>query len=102
MRRCWHRAGTLKSRTHDATVLSTGTWFVAMRSLVPGAGFDEGRLPEFRDCLINVDVRGRAVPSARFMGGREAEIIRGVDAPAAAEREPADALMQRLSELVAR
>ena len=86
---------------HDATVLSTGTWFVAMRSLVPGAGFEGGRLPELRDCLINVDVHGRAVPSARFMGGREAEILRGMDAPAPEEDEPMDALMRRLSELLA-
>jgi sugar (pentulose or hexulose) kinase len=85
---------------HDATVLSTGTWFVAMRSLVPGAAFD-GRLVERRDCLINVDVHGRAVPSARFMGGRDAQILRGVDAHAPAAREAADALMRRLSGLLA-
>jgi sugar (pentulose or hexulose) kinase len=32
-------------------------------------------LAERRDCLINVDVRGAAVPSARFMGGREIELL---------------------------
>jgi hypothetical protein len=40
-------------------------------------------LPEGRDCLVNVDLEGRAVPSARFMGGREIELIvgdAGVDA----------------------
>ena len=55
----------------DATILSTGTWFVAMRTLAPDAAMPA--LPEGRDCLINVDAFGRPVPSARFMGGREIE-----------------------------
>lgn len=66
----------------DATVLSTGTWFVAMRRAQGAAPV----LPEGRDCLVNVDVEGHAVPSARFMGGREIEIATGgaaVDDPAA-------------------
>ena len=54
----------------EATVLSTGTWFVAMRR----AQGPTPVLPEGRDCLVNVDVDGRAVPSARFMGGREIEL----------------------------
>jgi sugar (pentulose or hexulose) kinase len=57
----------------EATILSTGTWFVAMRS--PGDDFDSAALPEARDCLVNVDVEGRPVPSARFMGGREIEVL---------------------------
>lgn len=64
----------------EATVVSTGTWFVAMRTPGPGAAFDLAALPEPRDCLVNVDVHGRAVPSARFMGGRELEILGGMDA----------------------
>jgi sugar (pentulose or hexulose) kinase len=63
----------------DATVLSTGTWFVAMRS--PDGPFDLAALPENRDCLVNVDVHGRPIPSARFMGGREAELLVGGQAP---------------------
>jgi sugar (pentulose or hexulose) kinase len=66
---------------HEATVLSTGTWFVAIRRAQGAAPV----LPEGRDCLVNVDVEGRAVPSARFMGGREIEIAAGggaVDDPA--------------------
>jgi sugar (pentulose or hexulose) kinase len=57
-----------------ATVLSTGTWFIAMRPadrLPP--------LPEGRDCLVNVDCLGGVVPSARFMGGREIEALVGID-----------------------
>jgi sugar (pentulose or hexulose) kinase len=61
----------------DATVLSTGTWFVAMRSpLLKGAAQMMG-LPETRDCLVNVDVEGAPIPSARFMGGREIEVLMG-------------------------
>jgi sugar (pentulose or hexulose) kinase len=61
----------------EATVLSTGTWFVSMRT--PGAALDVGTLPEHRDCLLNVDVHGQQIPSARFMGGREIESLTGVD-----------------------
>jgi sugar (pentulose or hexulose) kinase len=60
---------------HEATVVSTGTWFVAMRSR--GALADSKRLdvPECRDCLVNVDAYGKLIPSARFMGGRELELL---------------------------
>jgi len=58
---------------HEATVLSTGTWFVAMRT--PRGPVDLAGLPEARDCLVNVDIHGAAVPSARWMGGRELELL---------------------------
>lgn len=61
----------------EATVLSTGTWFVAMRS--PAADAVGVVLPEGRDCLANVDIDGKPVPSARWMGGREAEVLLGID-----------------------
>jgi sugar (pentulose or hexulose) kinase len=64
----------------DATIVSTGTWFVAMRSLAAGGtASDLPVLSEGRDCLLNVDVAGRPAPSARFMGGRESELIAGLD-----------------------
>lgn len=63
----------------EATVLSTGTWFVAMRSPGEGERVDLAALPEARDCLVNVDAYGRPVPSARFMGGREIEVLTGLD-----------------------
>lgn len=78
-------AALLAARGHgeiagqEATVLSTGTWFVAMRSMARGAELDIGDLHESRDCLVNVDANGRPTPSARFMGGREAELAGGVD-----------------------
>jgi sugar (pentulose or hexulose) kinase len=64
---------------HDATVLSTGTWFVAMRSPLNGGCETAVNLPETRDCLVNVDVEGLPVPSSRFMGGREIELLTGTD-----------------------
>ncbi|MDG2005311.1 MAG: FGGY family carbohydrate kinase [Novosphingobium sp.] len=61
----------------EATVLSTGTWFIAMRSLGQSADATLvlSTMQEDRDCLINVDAFGVPVPSARFMGGREIELL---------------------------
>ena len=57
---------------HEApfTILSTGTWAIAMT-----VGGDTGRLDPARDSLANVDAFGRAVPTARFMGGREFDLL---------------------------
>ena len=52
------------------TILSTGTWAIAMT-----VGGDTGRLDPARDSLANVDAFGRAVPTARFMGGREFDLL---------------------------
>ena len=60
----------LLSRDVPATVLSTGTWIVAMAVGGSLAGLDEKR-----DTLANVDVFARPVPSARFMGGREFDLL---------------------------
>lgn len=57
----------------EATILSTGTWFIAMR--LPDGQVSTAALSERRDCLINVDAYGWRVPSARFMGGREIELV---------------------------
>ncbi|NBC36500.1 carbohydrate kinase [Novosphingobium sp. FSY-8] len=62
---------------NEATVLSTGTWFIGMR--LPASPVRTADLPEARDCLVNVDVYGNAVPSARFMGGREIEALIEID-----------------------
>jgi sugar (pentulose or hexulose) kinase len=67
---------------HDTTILSTGTWFVAMRSPLCTDQTLGKSLPETRDCLVNVDVAGAPVPSSRFMGGREIEILAGATASA--------------------
>lgn len=61
----------------EATVLSTGTWFIAMR--LARSAMDLQALPEARDCLVNIDPFGVPVPSARFMGGREIETLIEID-----------------------
>lgn len=63
----------------ESTVLSTGTWFVAMRTPEDARSVDPGALLEDRDCLVNVDAFGKPVPSSRFMGGREIELLTGLD-----------------------
>jgi sugar (pentulose or hexulose) kinase len=74
-------AALLAARTHpevagrDVSVVSTGTWFVAMRVSADPGDVDMSQLQERLDCLLNVDVQKSPVPSARFMGGREAELI---------------------------
>lgn len=54
----------------DATVVSTGTWVVAMNASCP---IDALRAD--RDMLVNVSVDGEIIPTARFMGGREFDLI---------------------------
>ena len=51
-------------------VVSTGTWVISF-----GVGGDLGHLDPARDTLANIDAYGRSVPSSRFMGGREFEIL---------------------------
>jgi sugar (pentulose or hexulose) kinase len=69
----------LVSRQAPFTVLSTGTWVIAMAA---GAALD--RLDPRADMLANVDARRDPVPCARFMGGREVELVAGPDALKAA------------------
>ncbi|MFV0383867.1 FGGY-family carbohydrate kinase [Paracoccus sp. (in: a-proteobacteria)] len=66
------------------SVISTGTWVVAM-----AMGGDAVALDPGRDVLVNVNALGQPVPSARFMGGREYQIIRAGDVtqPTDADRE---------------
>ena len=52
------------------SVVSTGTWVIAMAVTDNPPVLD----PQ-RDTLMNVSALGQAVPSARFMGGREFELI---------------------------
>jgi sugar (pentulose or hexulose) kinase len=74
----------LLGRRGSFAVVSTGTWVVVMA--VDGA---QAELDPARDVLVNVNARGGAVPSARFMGGREYDLVRdGRDArPGPADRE---------------
>ncbi len=70
---------SMETAEQEVTILSTGTWFVAMRVPGPGEQVTCASLDEKRDCLVNVDVRSNPVPSARFMGGREIELLTGLD-----------------------
>ncbi|EJC85436.1 pentulose/hexulose kinase [Rhizobium leguminosarum bv. trifolii WSM2297] len=58
----------LVHREAPFAVVSTGTWVINF-----GVGGDLDHLDPSRDALANVDAYGRAVPSSRFMGGREFE-----------------------------
>ena len=58
------------------SIVSTGTWVVAMC-----VGGRQVALDPARDTLINVSAFGDPIPSARFMGGRAFEAVAG-QAPA--------------------
>lgn len=60
----------LITRKPPFSVVSTGTWVIAMTM-----GGATPPLDEARDTLINVNAYGHPVPSARFMGGREFDIL---------------------------
>jgi sugar (pentulose or hexulose) kinase len=65
----------LASRKAPFTLLSSGTWVILM---APGLSV-EG-LNAADDTLANVDVEGRPVATARFMGGREYTAVAGAPA----------------------
>ncbi len=60
----------LLSREPPFAVVSTGTWVVSM-----AVGARPTLLDPARDMLVNVNALGDPVPSARFMGGREFEML---------------------------
>ena len=59
----------LMKRQSPLTIVSTGTWVVAM-----SIGGKAVNLDETKDTLLNVNFLGEVMPSARFMGGREYEM----------------------------
>ena len=71
----------LLGRKGPFSVVSTGTWVVVM-----SMGTSPVALDPTRDVLVNVNALGQPVPSARFMGGREYEVLRG-----GSEAHPTDA-----------
>src|SRR5947207_5870017 len=81
----------LSSRRTPFTIISTGTWVILM-----APGLDVGQLDPADDTLANVDVEGRPVATARFMGGREYAAIAGTPTspdPASLERVIASGAM---------
>lgn len=71
------------------SVVSSGTWTIAMSIGGHPVSLDPGR-----DVLINVNAQGAAVPSARFMGGREHDLASGGSYPEATEAALAEVLDQ--------
>lgn len=71
-------------RPQPFSVVSTGTWVISM-----AVGGKQVTLDPARDTLVNVNAFGQPVPSARFMGGREFEMLAGKDKP-----QPTDADIQ--------
>ena len=65
----------LAGRKPPFTIVSTGTWVILM-----GVGLGLAGLDPADDTLANVDVEGRPVACARFMGGREYQEIAGAPA----------------------
>ena len=59
------------SQDRPVSVVSTGTWVIVMSMKAGGAV----TLDPARDTLVNVNAYEQAVASARFMGGREFEVI---------------------------
>jgi sugar (pentulose or hexulose) kinase len=60
----------LQSGVAPLSIVSTGTWAILF---AVGGSLDA--LDSARDTLANVDAYGRATPSARFMGGREFDML---------------------------
>jgi len=77
----------LVSRKPPFSVLSTGTWVIAM-----AVGGKPAELDPKRDTLANVNAFGDVVPSARFMGGREYDLLLGGSTAKASETETMEAL----------
>ncbi len=66
-----HLASSIGGADHAAlTLVSSGTWTVLMAPGAPTQDLAAQRQAQ-PDLLANVDVMGRATPTARFMGGRD-------------------------------
>lgn len=77
----------LVARKPPFSVVSTGTWVIAM-----AVGGKPVRLDPALDTLVNVNAFGDPVPSARFMGGREHDLVLGGMAVEADEADMLDVL----------
>lgn len=80
----------LLARKGPFAVVSTGTWVVSM-----AVGGEQVRLDPERDTLINVNAFGDPVPSARFMGGREYELLTAGLVAAATDAAVVDSVLDR-------
>jgi sugar (pentulose or hexulose) kinase len=73
----------------DCTVVSTGTWVIVFNASCPKAALDP-----HRDMLANVTIDGTPTATARFMGGREYELITQGAHPAIDEEAVTAAIRQ--------
>jgi sugar (pentulose or hexulose) kinase len=73
----------------DVTLVSTGTWVILFNPACP-----LGALDPARDMLANVTPLGEPVATARFMGGREFDVISGGSRHAADPSQLAQAVAQ--------
>jgi sugar (pentulose or hexulose) kinase len=73
----------------DGTVVSTGTWVIVFNAACPLAALDARR-----DMLANVTIDGIPTPTARFMGGREVDLITQGAHPAIDEQAVKAAIQQ--------
>ncbi|WP_298838273.1 FGGY-family carbohydrate kinase [uncultured Roseobacter sp.] len=79
------------AETSPFSVISTGTWVIAMSVGGRSVPLDPGR-----DTLINVTALGHPAPSARFMGGREHDIATGGTGPEPTAEDLYGILSQRV------
>ncbi len=80
----------LIKRDPPFSVVSTGTWVIAMT-----VGGKPVTLDPARDTLVNVNAFGNAVPSARFMGGREHDLLLAGSSACPNDTEIHEVLTQR-------
>lgn len=81
----------LLERPAPFSVVSTGTWVIAL-----AIGGRETPLDPARDTLMNVNAFGDQVPSARFMGGREFDLVMGGHAAGCTEEEVSAVLKKQI------
>jgi len=81
----------LLKRPAPFSVVSTGTWVIVL-----SIGGKSVSLDPARDTLINVNAFGDPVPSARFMGGREFDIILDGHEKGATEADVAEVLGEKI------
>jgi sugar (pentulose or hexulose) kinase len=84
------------TRKTPFSVVSTGTWVISM-----AMGGAPVTLDPARDTLVNVNALGAPVPSARFMGGREFELLMPGERVAPAKADIASVLAEGIMMLPA-
>lgn len=79
------------------SVVSTGTWIISL-----SVGGHKVELDPAQDTLVNVNANGEPTPTARFMGGREFDLLTGGVSEAPQEEEVSAVLAKRIMVLPGR